>query len=50
MRMIRESWINYSSKAAASHYVKKAEFGINKHFCLRRNGRFMCELFQKLRS
>lgn len=37
MRMIRERWMNYSVKATVSGYVKKAEFGINKHFCIQKN-------------
>lgn len=34
VRMITESLMNCSMKAAVSCYVKKAEFGINKHFCV----------------
>lgn len=34
MRIIRKSWMKYSMKAAVANYVKKTQFGINKHFCV----------------
>lgn len=42
VKMIRESWINYSMKASVSHYTKKVFLHLEE------TGIYTCELLKKM--